>query len=152
MKLGSSAFHDGQDIPRPYSCDGENLSPPLAWSGAPAATQSFALLCDDPDAPRRTWRHWAVYDLPPDCSGLLEGAGKRGRRSELKQAVNDFGEEGYGGPCPPHGHGTHHYHFRVLALATASLNLRHDASCRDVEQAVHGHVLAEATLIGHYRR
>ncbi|WP_298423150.1 YbhB/YbcL family Raf kinase inhibitor-like protein [Rhodoblastus sp.] len=152
MKLSSSAFRDGEDIPKRFTCEGENLSPPLAWTGAPAATRSFAVLCDDPDAPRGTWRHWAVYDLPADCAALAEGAGNRGRRRELAQGVNDFGEDGYGGPCPPHGHGTHHYHFRVLALSTASLNLRAEATCHEVEQALNGNILAHATLVGLYRR
>jgi Raf kinase inhibitor-like YbhB/YbcL family protein len=151
MKLGSSAFQNGEDIPKRFTCDGENLSPSLAWSGAPAETRSFALLCDDPDAPRGTWRHWVVYDLPPDSAGLPEGAGNGGAKG-LTQGVNDFGEEGYGGPCPPHGHGTHRYHFRLLALSTAGLGLRAGASCRDVEHAAAGHVLAQATLVGHYRR
>lgn len=151
MKLSSSAFQNGEDIPKRFTCDGENLSPPLAWSGAPAGTRSFALLCDDPDAPRGTWRHWAVYDLPPDRAGLPEGTGNGGAKG-LKQGVNDFGEDCYGGPCPPHGHGTHHYQFRVLALSTASLNLRPEATCNDVERAAAGHILAQATLIGHYRR
>ncbi len=152
MKLSSSAFQNGEGIPRRFTCDGENLSPPLAWSGAPTAARSFALLCDDPDAPRGVWRHWAVYDLPADCAALPEGAGNAGPRSGLRQGENDFGDEGYGGPCPPHGHGTHHYRFRLLALSVAALDLRPHATCRDVEQALDGLILAEATLIGHYRR
>lgn len=152
MKLSSSAFRDGEDIPRRYACDGENLSPPLAWSDAPAGTRSFALLCDDPDAPRGTWRHWAVYDLPAHCAVLSEGAGNRGGEPGLKQGVNDFGDEAYGGPCPPHGHGTHHYRFRLLALSTDRMNLPAGATCREVEHALNGHILAHATLVGHYRR
>lgn len=152
MRLTSSAFRDGEDIPKRYTCDAENLSPPLAWSDAPAATKSFALLCDDPDAPRGTWRHWAVYDLGLQAAGLPEGAGNPGRTSGLKQAVNDFGRDSYGGPCPPHGHGVHHYYFRLLALSVDSLNLRAKAACRDVEAEAKPHVLAEATLVGCYRR
>ncbi|WP_298353281.1 YbhB/YbcL family Raf kinase inhibitor-like protein [Rhodoblastus sp.] len=152
MKLSSSAFQNGQDIPRRFTCDGENLSPPLAWSGAPAATHSFALLCDDPDAPRGVWRHWAVYDLPADCVALAEGAGNALRQPKLRQGVNDFGDEGYGGPCPPHGHGTHHYRFRVVALSVGALNLPPHAACRDVEHALGEHILAQTTLVGHYRR
>lgn len=152
MWLNSSAFHDDEDIPRRYTCDGENRSPPLAWSGAPAETRSFALFCDDPDAPRGTWRHWAVYDLPGNCATLPEGAGNRGGGAELKQGVNDFGDKAYGGPCPPHGHGTHHYHFRLLALSVQTLDLRADATCHDVEKALNGHILAHANLVGRYRR
>jgi Raf kinase inhibitor-like YbhB/YbcL family protein len=150
MRLTSSAFRDGDDIPKRYTCDGENVSPPLAWSGAPAATKSFALLCDDPDAPRGTWRHWGVYDLGPQANSLPEGAGKPG--GGLKQAVNDFGHDSYGGPCPPHGHGVHHYHFRLLALSADGLNLRPGNGCRDVEEEAQPHILAEAALVGCYRR
>jgi Raf kinase inhibitor-like YbhB/YbcL family protein len=152
MKLSSSAFRDDQDVPPRHTCDGENLSPPLAWSGAPTGTRSFVLLCDDPDAPRGMWRHWAVYDLPADCLALPEGAAKGGGGSKLEQGVNDFGDAAYGGPCPPHGHGTHHYHFRVLALSVEKLDLRPDATCRDVEHALDGHILAHASLVGLYRR
>lgn len=152
MRLTSSAFRDGEDIPRRYTCDAENLSPPLVWGDAPPAAQSFVLLCDDPDAPSGTWRHWGVYDLAPDAAGLPEGAGNPGAGAGLKQAVNDFGRDVYGGPCPPHGHGTHHYRFRLLALSIANLNLRAGAKCRDVEEAARRHVLAEAVLVGHYRR
>lgn len=152
MKLISSAFANGGEIPRRQTCDGENLSPPLAWRDAPEATRSFALLCDDPDAPGGTWRHWAVYDLPSDTASLPEGAGNLGEKAGPKQAMNDFRRKGYGGPCPPHGHGTHHYHFRLLALSTDSLRLDASATCRDVERAANPHVLAEAILIGRYRR
>ena len=113
MKLVSSAFADGAAIPRRFTCDGENLSPPLQWSGAPAGTRSFVLLCDDPDAPAGTWHHWAVYDVPPVLTDLADGAALN---MKMKQAVNDFRKVGYGGPCPPRGHGPHHYHFRLLAL------------------------------------
>jgi Raf kinase inhibitor-like YbhB/YbcL family protein len=109
MKLVSSAFDDGAAIPRRFTCDGENLSPPLQWSGAPAGTLSFVLLCDDPDAPAGTWHHWAAYDIPPAVTELAVDAAQN---AKLKQAVNDFRKVGYGGPCPPHGHGPHHYHFR----------------------------------------
>jgi Raf kinase inhibitor-like YbhB/YbcL family protein len=101
MKLVSSAFADGAAIPRRFACDGENLSPPLQWSGAPEATRSFVLLCDDPDAPAGTWHHWAVYDIPP---AVTEFAVNAAQIAEMKQAVNDFRKVGYGGPCPPHGH------------------------------------------------
>jgi Raf kinase inhibitor-like YbhB/YbcL family protein len=102
MELDSSAFADGAAIPRRFACDGENLSPPLQWSGAPEATRSFVLLCDDPDAPAGTWHHWAVYDIPP---AVTEFAVNAAQIAEMKQAVNDFRKVGYGGPCPPHGHG-----------------------------------------------
>src|SRR6266702_2889937 len=117
MKLVSSAFDDGAAIPRRFTCDGENLSPPLQWSGAPAGTLSFVLLCDDPDAP-------AVTELAVDAE----------QNAKLRQAVNDCRKVGYGGPCPPHGHGPHHYHFRLLALSTDQLRAKANASCRDIER------------------
>jgi len=101
MLIRSPAFSDGATIPRQYTCEGEDLSPPVEWSGLPPGTQSLALLCDDPDAPAGTWHHWAAYDIPANSTGLPEGAGQgRGARG-LKQGVNDFGRVGYGGPCPP---------------------------------------------------
>jgi Raf kinase inhibitor-like YbhB/YbcL family protein len=149
VKLSSSAFAEGTEIPRRFTCDGDNLSPPLQWSDAPAGTRSFVLLCDDPDAPVGTWHHWAAYDIPPTATELAENTA---RNAKLKQAVNDFRKTGYGGPCPPHGHGPHHYHFRLLALSTDHLRARTDASCRDVEHEARKFTLAEATLIGWYAR
>lgn len=151
MMLGSSAFADRAAIPRRYTCDGENVSPPLEWSGAPAGTRSFALLCDDPDAPAGTWHHWAIYNIPPTKNSLLADASAH-PGAGWKQAVNDFRRSGYGGPCPPHGHGAHRYHFRLLALSVDRLDLGGDATCRDVAREARKHVLAEAVLIGTYRR
>lgn len=150
MNLASSAFASGAQIPRRFTCDGENLSPPLQWSGVPGGTRSFVLLCDDPDAPGGTWHHWAVYDIPPTSMELAEGAAQQS--TKLKQAVNDFGKAGYGGPCPPHGHGPHHYHFRLLALSTDHLRAQANASCRDVEREARKYTLAEAILVGWYER
>src|SRR3974390_341547 len=149
MKLLSNAFADGSAIPRRFTCDGENLSPPLQWSGAPEGTRSFVLLCDDPDAPAGTWHHWAAYDIPPTMMELVEGIGQK---LKLKQAVNDFRKTGYGGSCPPPGHGPHHYHFRLLALSTDHLRARPNASCHDVEREARKFTLAEATLVGWYER
>jgi len=149
MKLDSSAFADGAAIPRRFTCDGENLSPPLQWSGAPEATRSFVLLCDDPDAPAGTWHHWAVYDIPP---AVTEFAVNAAQNAEMKQAVNDFRKVGYGGPCPPHGHGPHHYHFRLLALSMDYLQAKANASCRDIEREARKHAIAEAILVGWYER
>jgi len=151
MQLRSSRFSDGAAIPRRFTCDGEDLSPPLQWSGQPAATRSLVLLCDDPDAPGGAWHHWAAYDIAADATGLAEGAARTGQG--FKQAVNDFGKGGYGGPCPPHRHGTHHYHFRLLALSVAVLPLRGSApSCREVEREARKNAVAEATLVGLYQR
>lgn len=149
MKLVSSAFADAAQIPRRFTCDGEDLSPPLKWSDVPSGTKSFVLLCDDPDAPAGTWHHWAAYDLPPALTELAEGAA---RNKNLKQAVNDFRKAGYGGPCPPPGHGPHHYHFRLLALATDQLQVKANASCREIEREARKSLIAEAILIGWYER
>jgi len=152
MRLRSTAFPDGAAIPRRFTCDGEDVSPPLNWTDAPAETRSYALICDDPDAPAGIWHHWAAYDIPPDRSSLPEDAGRRNANEGLKQARNDFGRSGYGGPCPPRNHGSHHYHFRLLALSTDRLTVTPDASCQDVEQEARRHVLAEAVLVGLYKR
>ncbi|MEW6641745.1 MAG: YbhB/YbcL family Raf kinase inhibitor-like protein [Pseudomonadota bacterium] len=149
MNLLSSAFADGAHIPRRFTCDGDNRSPPLQWSGAPAGTQSFALLCDDPDTPSGTWHHWAAYDIPASVTELAENAAQD---TKMKQAINDFRKSGYGGPCPPHGHGRHHYHIRLLALSMDHLRISPASSCRDVETEARRHMIAEATLVGWYER
>lgn len=149
MQLVSSAFADGAAIPRRFTCDGDNTSPPLQWSGAPAGTRSFVLLCDDPDAPGGTWHHWAAYDIAATVDELAKGAAQN---TTMKQAVNDFRKSGYGGPCPPHGHGPHHYHFRLLAVSTEHLRVEANASCRDVEREARKHLLAEAILVGWYEK
>jgi Raf kinase inhibitor-like YbhB/YbcL family protein len=150
MRLSSNAFPDGGAIPPRFTCDGEDVSPPLAWTDVPSGAHSLVLLCDDPDAPAGTWHHWAIYDIPPDRTGLAEGAGDAG--AEFKQATNDFRRPGYNGPCPPRRHGRHHYHFRLLALSVASLTLRDEPTCRDVEHEARKHILSEATLVGVYQR
>jgi hypothetical protein len=152
MRLTSPAFFNGKTIPPRFTCDGEDLSPPLDWSGAPAGTRSFVLLCDDPDAPAGIWHHWAVYDIPPDWSGLAQGINRDADKQGFKQAINDFPQLGYGGPCPPRGHGPHRYHFRLLALSVDRLPLGKEPPCREVERAARKHVLAEAVLIGLYHR
>ncbi|WP_316204793.1 MULTISPECIES: YbhB/YbcL family Raf kinase inhibitor-like protein [unclassified Bradyrhizobium] len=149
MKLASSAFADGSSLPQRFTCDGENISPPLQWSGVPSTARSLVLLCSDPDAPAGTWHHWTVYDLLPDQAGLAEGAAQAGN---LKQALNDFKTIGYGGPCPPRGHGVHHYHFQLLALSTDHLKVHPGTSCREVAHKARQFTLAETTLIGTYRR
>ena len=152
MTLTSTAFADGERIPEIYSCDGADISPPLAWSGAPADVGSFALLCADPDAPGGTWTHWAAFDIAAETTGLQQDYPKDARVGEVRQAVTDFKRPGYGGPCPPRGHGLHHYHFRVLALDVERLDLPDDASFGDVVAAAAPHILAQATLTGTYSR
>jgi Raf kinase inhibitor-like YbhB/YbcL family protein len=152
MLIRSPAFPDGAGIPRQYTCEGRDVSPPLEWSELPPEARSLVLLCDDPDAPAGTWHHWAAYDIPPSSAGLPEGAGQGSGAKSFKQGVNDFGRIGYGGPCPPRGHGAHHYHFRLLALSADRLQLRQRPSCREIEREARKHVLAETTLVGIYQR
>lgn len=152
MRLTSSAFREGAQIPSQYTCDGEDRSPPLEWSNVPKEAKSLVLLCDDPDAPRGTWRHWATYDISPSRKFLDVGIPPSGRVEEFKQAINDFHHVGYGGPCPPPGHGKHRYHFRLLALSIAALPLRNSPKCADVEAEARKHSIAEAQLRGTYER
>ena len=152
MWLRSHAFRDGTTIPRQYTCDGDDMSPPMEWNAAPEDVRSFVLLCDDPDAPGGTWHHWAAYDIPADLTSLSEGAAQRAGQREFNQAVNDFERIGYGGPCPPRRHGLHHYHFRLLALSVDHLKTGKNPSCADIEREARKHVLAEATLTGVYER
>ena len=150
MKLTSSAFSEGGMIPTQYTCDGDDFSPPLAWSDVPAGAKSLALIADDPDAPAGAWVHWVAFNLPPDGGGLPEGS-----RAESKlpgggiQGANSWLRLGYGGPCPPSG--THRYFFRLYAL-DSTLPLGNDAAAKTLRAAMQGHVLAEAETMGRYRR
>jgi len=144
MKLTSSAFEDGGDIPAKYTCDGADVSPPLQISGVPGEARSLALVMDDPDAPRGTFDHWVVWNIPPDTTVIPEGASPRGVVGR-----NDFGKTAYGGPCPPSG--THTYRFKLYAL-DAMLELPAGSTKKDLEGAMKGHVLAEALLKGKYSR
>ena len=147
MALTSSAFAPGGAIPRRHTCDGENLSPPLAWTGAPAKTRSFAVLCDDPDASNFT--HWVLFDVPAGVSSLDEGLRPGHMIAGAAEGENDFGGIGWGGPCPPTGE--HRYAFRLYALDVPKLGLVSPTK-RQLEAAMEGHVLAEARLAGTYRR
>lgn len=151
MKLSSSAFESGGAIPKKFTCDGADVSPALVWSDAPAGTQSFALIADDPDAPVGTWVHWVLYDLPEASRDLSEGVVKQEQLANgARQGRNDFGRIGYGGPCPPRGP-AHRYFFKLYALG-AKLNLKPSASKPEVERAMKGHILAQSELIGRYAR
>ncbi|MFP4559943.1 MAG: YbhB/YbcL family Raf kinase inhibitor-like protein [Thiohalorhabdus sp.] len=152
LTLLSGVFRHDHHIPAKYTCDGEDTSPPLEWAGIPEGTRSLALVCDDPDAPGGTFHHWAVWDLPPETTFLEEGFSSPGAPGRFPEGTNDFGRPAYGGPCPPGGHGTHHYHFRLLALDVDHLDLPADATVTQVEEAARGHVLAETELVGHYER
>jgi Raf kinase inhibitor-like YbhB/YbcL family protein len=149
-KLTSTAFKEGEAIPRGYTCDGANVSPPLEWTGVPKSAKTIAVIVDDPDAPAGTWVHWVLYNLPAAGLGLIEntpqtetlnGGGVQGK--------NDFGKIGYGGPCPPSG--THRYYFKFYAL-DSELALKPGATKADVEKAMEGHVVGQAQLMGTYRR
>ena len=152
MHLTSTAFPDGGTIPSRFTCDGGDISSPLDWDLVPPGTRSFALLCEDPDAPAGTWHHWAAYDVPQDQAAMAEGAAQHGGQGKFKQAINDFKQRGYGGPCPPRRHGFHHYHFRLLALSVDHLPVRKDSTCIEVEREARKHLLAEAVLVGLYQR
>jgi Raf kinase inhibitor-like YbhB/YbcL family protein len=150
LKLISRAFTEGQPIPRQYSCDGINISPPLEWSGVPKPAKTLAIIADDPDAPAGTWVHWVIYNLPADTIGMVENLPST---EDLKggglQGKNDFEKIGYGGPCPPSG--THRYLFKIYAL-DGDLPLKAGATKTEVEKAMSGHVLAQAQLMGTYHR
>lgn len=152
MNVSSPAFTDGSPIPKRYTCDGEDISPSLMWSGGPGTTRSFALVCDDPDAPAGPWYHWGAYDIPANVSQLQEAFPVNAQVEAIRQAINDFGKAGYSGPCPPHGHGIHHYRFRLLALDVDRLELGARPNCRRVVGAARGHILAWGKLIGTYSR
>ncbi len=146
LDLTSSAFSDGQPIPVQYTCDGANQSPPLAWGEPPTGIRSFALTIDDPDAPGGTFRHWGVFDIPASARSI--GGGQR----IGTEVNNDFGKPGYGGPCPPKGHGPHHYHFRLFALDVDKLGLSPAARVKDVEDSAAKRAIAQGELIGTYQR
>jgi Raf kinase inhibitor-like YbhB/YbcL family protein len=151
MMLTTPTFTAGGPIPKPCTCDGDDRSPALAWSEIPVDTRSFALICDDPDAPRGTWVHWVIFNLPADAVELSEGVPRAPEMpSGARQGVNDSGDVGYGGPCPPRG-APHRYFFRLYALDTL-LNLSPGAKRSELDHAMVGHILAEATLMGTYRR
>jgi len=149
IKLTSTAFKEGEAIPRGYTCDGANVSPPLEWTGIPKTAKTIALIADDPDAPSGTFVHWVLYNLPADGLGLIEntpqtetlnGGGTQGK--------NGFEKVGYGGPCPPSG--THRYFFKLYAL-DAELPLKPGASKDEVETAMQGHIVGQAQLMGTYK-
>jgi Raf kinase inhibitor-like YbhB/YbcL family protein len=152
LAVRTPAFGPNQKIPDQYSRDAGNHSPAIEWQGAPDGTRSFAVVVEDPDAPRGTFRHWAAYDIPADASHLAEGAGSAVQGAPLKMAVNDFGNPHYDGPQPPPGHGVHHYHFRLFALDTDNLEVPDDSNVEQVLSAARDHALAEADTVGTFER
>ena len=150
INVKSTAFEEGGMIPKPYTCDGTDISPPLAWTGIPEATKSIALICDDPDAPRGTWVHWVLFNLPPDTKNLPENIPPQKRlENGAIHGINDFRKIGYGGPSPPSG--THRYYFKVYALDT-EIDLKPGITKKKLLKTMKGHVLAEGQLMGKYGR
>jgi len=150
LKITISAFQEGGMIPKQYTCDGQNISPPLAWESLPTNAETLALIADDPDAPGRTWVHWVVFDLPISVKNLAENVPPQENiPGGGKQGMNDFLKVGYGGPCPPSG--THRYYFRVYAL-DKELRLDNKTTKDQLTKAMAGHVLAQGELMGRYRR
>ena len=154
LSLTSTSFSDGNSIPSIHTCDGPDISPPLSWSGLPPATKSLALIVDDPDAPdpaapQKTWVHWILYDIPADTTGLPQGARPENLPPGTREGLNDWKKSGYGGPCPPVGR--HRYFFKLYALDTMLPGLGKPAKAQ-LEQAMQGHVLERAELIGLYQR
>jgi Raf kinase inhibitor-like YbhB/YbcL family protein len=145
MKLTSTAFENGGSLPAAYTCDGNNVNPPLQFTELPSETQSLALIMDDPDAPSGTWNHWLVWNINPNNQQIAENS----LINEATEGTNDFGNTGYGGACPPTG--THRNFFRLYALDT-KLTLTMDAKRDELDRAMEGHVLAEAELMATYQR
>lgn len=153
LVLTSSAFVDEGAIPPRYTCEGDDVSPPLAWTGAPMGTRSLALVIDDPDAPdprapKTTWVHWVVFGIPHEATGIPEDARTNGLPAGAREGINDWKRVGYGGPCPPIGR---HRYFHKLYALDITLDLDRPTKA-DLERAMHGHVLAQATLMGTYEK
>jgi Raf kinase inhibitor-like YbhB/YbcL family protein len=146
MKMFSSAFAEGGYIPRLHSCEGADVSPSLEWQDPPAGTHSFALLVEDPDAPRGNWTHWLLWDIPSAQRTLAQGELRVG-----VSGVNDFGKPGYGAPCPPPG-APHRYYFRLYALSLEKLGLSVKGKRGDFDRAIHGKILGEAVCMGRFQR
>jgi Raf kinase inhibitor-like YbhB/YbcL family protein len=150
IKITSPAFDEGGMIPRQFTCDGKDISPPLAWTGVPEGAKTIALISDDPDAPMGTWVHWVLFNLPATEKALSEAVPPdKELKNGAKQGRNDFRRIGYGGPCPPGG--THRYFFKLYAL-NAVLNLPAGATKAELLETMEGHILAQGQLMGKYRR
>ena len=152
--LRSSAYVDGDSIPARYTCEGDDISPPLEWSGVPDGTRSLVLLIDDPDAPdprapRMVWVHWVVFNIPPESTGLAEGASSGDLPQGAAEGLNDWGNAGYGGPCPPIGR--HRYVHKLYALDRVLEGLQRPTKA-DVLAAMEDHILAATTLVGTYQK
>jgi Raf kinase inhibitor-like YbhB/YbcL family protein len=150
MEIKSSVFKEGMSIPSKYTCDNLDVSPPLEWSKVPTGTKSFALICDDPDAPTETWVHWILFNIPGDLRELPENEPKVETLDDgAQQGKNDFGKIGYGGPCPPGG--THRYYFKIYAM-NKELEAKSGITKKELLKAMEGYVLEEGQLMGRYKR
>lgn len=155
LQLTSAAFANEASIPQRYTCEGQNVSPPLTWTGVPAETRSFALILDDPDAPdprapKRTWVHWVVFGIAPSARGFAEDVAKNGLPEGAREASNDWNHAGYDGPCPPVGR--HRYFHKLYALDVALTGLDGKSTKAEVEHAMQGHVIAQVSLMGTYQK
>jgi len=151
LNLSSKSFAAGENIPKQFTCDGEDRSPELHWNEPPVGTKTFALIADDPDAPVGTWVHWVLFNLLPDTRSLPEALPKKDALAGgAAQGQNDFGKTGYGGPCPPPGK-PHRYFFKLYAL-DSTVTLKSGTTKSDLERAMKGHILAQAELMGRYGR
>ncbi len=155
VTIRSSAFANGEPIPRRYSGEGEDVSPPLSWSGVPDGAKELAMIVDDPDAPTaQPWVHWVIYKIPPDAAGLAEGIAADAQLTSPAGALqgrNTSGDIGYHGPMPPPGHGVHHYYFKLYAL-DVQLDLKAGADKQALLAAMEGHILGRGELVGAYQR
>jgi len=150
MEIKSSVFKEGMVIPTKYTCDNIDVSPPLEWSMVPSGTKTFALICDDPDAPGKTWVHWVVFNIPGNLRELPENVPKTETLNNgALQGKNDFGTIGYGGPCPPGG--THRYYFKIYAL-DKEIDSKPAITKKELLIAMEGHILEEGQLMGRYKR
>jgi len=150
LTVTSTAFKEGETIPRQYTCDGDDISPALSWQGVPKEAKELALICDDPDAPGGVWTHWTIYGISPDITGLDSNIVKKDSIKIGNQGRTSFGKVGYGGPCPPPGK-PHRYYFRLYAL-DKQLGLKPGISRIEFEQAMKGHIIAQGELMGRYGR
>jgi len=150
MEIKSTVFKEGMNIAPKHTCDNLDTSPPLEWAKVPSGTKSFALICDDPDAPAGTWVHWVLYNIPANLRELKENQpNTETLNNGAQQGKNDFGKFGYGGPCPPSG--THRYYFKIYALDT-ELNSNPGITKKELLKAMEGHILEEGQLMGRYKR
>ena len=147
--LTIEGFAAGGAIPGVFTCEGDNLSPSAAWAGEPEGTQSFALIMDDPDAPAGTWNHWLLWDIPASVHSVPR---QYPAAHPVRSGTNDFGETGYGGPCPPRGDGAHRYFFRLYALDTPTLGVPEGARRKELERALRRHRLGIAEYMGRFER